>query len=215
VTIGSIAEDPDGRRFLYYLGWNLGKTVPWRNFVGLAVAEKGSNQFTKHTSVPIMDRSKEDPLSLTYPWVLRHGGTWRMWYGSTQMWSYGEYDQLHLIKYAESGDGISWNRTDNWDLISRGAEDYGMSRPSVLIENEVHRMWFSYRGKSYRIGYAESLDGRSWQRLDKLCNLEPSGSGWDATSVEYPCVIKHDDQLFMFYNGDRFGATGFGIALLE
>ncbi len=28
----------NGKKFLYYLGWNLGVTVPWRNSLGLAVA---------------------------------------------------------------------------------------------------------------------------------------------------------------------------------
>ena len=27
-------------------------------------------------------------------------------------------------------------------------------------------MWYSYKGKNYKIGYAESMDGKSWVRKD-------------------------------------------------
>jgi predicted GH43/DUF377 family glycosyl hydrolase len=29
----------DGLTYLYYLGWNLGVTVPWRNSIGLAITD--------------------------------------------------------------------------------------------------------------------------------------------------------------------------------
>ena len=32
-----------GKLYLYYLGWNLGVTVPWRNSIGLAMIQRGEN----------------------------------------------------------------------------------------------------------------------------------------------------------------------------
>ena len=61
------------RLHLYYLGWNLGVTVPWRNSIGLAVSSDGGGSF-QASRAPVMDRSAVDPYSLSYPWVLRGEG---------------------------------------------------------------------------------------------------------------------------------------------
>src|SRR5688572_27910591 len=37
-SMGCLVAAPGGARHLYYLGWNLGVTVPWRNSIGLAIA---------------------------------------------------------------------------------------------------------------------------------------------------------------------------------
>ena len=76
-------------------------------------------------------------------------------------------------------------------------------------------MWYSYRGERYRIGYAESSGGRKWKRKDSLVGIGVSASGWDSQSVEYPAVFEHNDRLFMCYNGNGYGKTGFGLAVLE
>jgi hypothetical protein len=31
----------------------------------------------------------------------------------------------------------------------------------------------------------------------------------------YPCVFDHNSQRYMLYNGDGFGRTGFGLAILD
>jgi hypothetical protein len=33
--------------------------------------------------------------------------------------------------------------------------------------------------------------------------------------IEYPLVIKHRDDTILFYNGNHFGKTGVGYAVLE
>src|SRR5258708_3960117 len=45
----------EGKRFLYYSGWNLGVTVPWRNTIGLATAGLGQNEFQKYSRAPLLD----------------------------------------------------------------------------------------------------------------------------------------------------------------
>ena len=32
--------------------------------------------------------------------------------------------------------------------------------------------------------------------------------------TEYPFVFRHNSDIFMLYNGDGYGKTGFGLALL-
>ena len=76
-------------------------------------------------------------------------------------------------------------------------------------------MWFSHRGTRYQIGYAESEDGKNWNRLDHLCSINSAPDGWDSEMLAYPHVFKHGEALYMLYNGNGYGKTGFGIAVLE
>ena len=200
---------------LYYVGWNLGVTVPWRNSIGVAISNNGGLSFTKLGRAPIMDRHNVDPYSLSYPWLLGEEGRWKMWYGSNLTWGRDEASMNHVIKFASSHDGIHWTRpgTVCIDLIPPG--EFAISRPTVLQDGEVLRMWYCHRGDSYRIGYAESTDGMRWERKDHLAGIEPSDQGWDSDSVAYPSVFRHNQDLFLLYNGNRYGATGFGLAMLE
>jgi hypothetical protein len=75
-------------------------------------------------------------------------------------------------------------------------------------------MWYSRRGQAYRIGYAESDDGVRWQRRDGEAGIDVSDSGWDAEMIAYPCVFRHEGRLFMLYNGNGYGRTGVGLAVL-
>src|SRR5215216_398804 len=43
-----------GRKFLYYIGWNRGVTVPYRNSVGLAVSDDGGRTFTRMFEGPVV-----------------------------------------------------------------------------------------------------------------------------------------------------------------
>jgi hypothetical protein len=76
-------------------------------------------------------------------------------------------------------------------------------------------MWYSYRGSSYRIGYAESDDGVAWVRKDEEAGIDVSPDGWDSEMIEYPCVFDHAGSRYMLYNGNGYGATGIGLAELS
>ena len=204
-----------GKRYLYYLGWNLGVTVPWRNSIGLAISKGFGQPFEKVSLAPIMDRSAQDPYSISYPCVIVEGDLWRMWYGSNQNWGREQKDMAHLIKYAESRDGIAWNREGHIALNFRSDEEYAMSKPNIIKDQDLYHMWYSFRGASYRIGYAQSSDGKNWQRLDDEVGIDVSDNGWDSQTIEYPHVFDHNGKRYMLYNGNGYGRTGFGLAVLE
>jgi len=205
----------NGRKYFYYLGWNLGVTVPWRNTIGLAICEPGQNHFTKYSRVPVLDRSDTDPFSLSYPSILIEKGLWRMWYGSNLAWGATEKDMAHVIKYAESSDGIHWDRQGIVALPLNNNGEHALSRPCVIKDNGIYKMWYAFRGNAYRIGYAESTDGIKWDRMDDKAGIEVSPAGWDSETIEYAYVFDHKDDRYMFYNGNGYGKTGFGLAVLE
>jgi predicted GH43/DUF377 family glycosyl hydrolase len=211
-SMGCIVQH-GGKRYLYYLGWNLGVTVPWRNSIGLAISDGPDGKFVKYSQAPIMDRSQADPYSISYPWIVRDERRWRMWYGSNLSWGPNQADMAHSIKYAESEDGIGWEREGAVAIGFKSPDEYAISKPCVVKDGALFRMWYSFRGKAYRIGYAESVDGLHWTRLDEEAAIEVSASGWDSESIEYPCVFHHRGRAYMLYNGNGYGATGFGLAV--
>lgn len=201
-----------GRRYLYYTGWELASDVPWRNRIGLAVSEGADEPFIKREK-PVLDLSDADPYSLSYPWVMfePETGRWRMWYGSNLSWGKSVDDMTHVIKYAESADGLSWQPLGQVVGFAHPGE-YAISRPCVVKDRDAWRMWYAWRGETYRIGYAESQDGKAWERRDEEAGIDVSGEGWDSDSVTYPCIFNHRQERFLLYNGNRFGLTGFGLA---
>lgn len=204
-----------GRKYLYYIGWNLGVTVPFRNSIGLAI-DPGDGEFVRYADGPIVDRTAREPHFCASCCVLPGDDFWRMWYLSCTGWriSGGKPEHRYHIKYAESDDGISWRREGLVAIDYSNDGEYAISRPAVL-RDDCWRMWYSFRGGSYRIGYAESEDGRLWKRLDNQAGIDVSATGWDSEMIEYPFVFDHGGQRYMLYNGNGYGKTGFGLAVLE
>ena len=214
VSLSCINQIRD-KRYLFYVGWNLGVTVPWRNSIGLAILDPLSQKFQRYSKAPLLDRNDADPYSISYPFVLEDDGIYRMWYGSNLGWGSEQKDMAHVIKYAESDDAINWNRQGIIALDFKDDTEYAISRPCVVKESGLYRMWYSYRGESYRIGYAESVDGIDWRRKDQDAGIDVSESGWDSEMIEYPYVFDHKGVRHMLYNGNGFGKTGIGLAVLE
>jgi hypothetical protein len=203
-------------RYLYYIGWNLGVTVPFRNSIGLSTSIRGS-PYSRLFSGPILDRTAREPHFCASCCVLKDSDLWRMWYLSCTSWEQCGKNAKHKyhIKYAESSNGIDWDRDGVVAIEFKNSEEYAISRPSVLRDERGWRMWYSYRGDSYRIGYAESSDGVKWQRLDESVGIDVSMSGWDSEMIEYPFVFDHAGKRYMLYNGNGYGKTGFGLAVLR
>jgi hypothetical protein len=200
--------------FVYYLGWNLGTTVPFRNFIGLAVGDRNASQLHRLSPAPILDRSAIDPYSLSYPWVLRGPAAWRMWYGSHLAWDETGPGMQHVIKEASSEDGIHWRRDGKTTVSLAGKGEYAVTRPSVLPDADRGRMWFARRSSRSEVGYAE-LVGGEWQRQDNVLRFKGVVDDWESEGVNYPAVFDHGGRRYMLYNGDGYGRTGFGIAILE
>jgi hypothetical protein len=206
----------DRKKYLYFTGWSLGVTVPFFLNVGVAVSEDGTH-FRKLSEAPILDRNTIDPYLTASPSVLYSDGEWKMWYVSGTRWEIANDRPRYCsnVKYANSQDGIHWRRDGVVCVNYRYPSEHIIGRPCVVKDNEVYRMWYSYRGDSYRIGYAESSDGVSWERKDQEVGIDVSPSGWDSEMICYAHVIESDGTLYMLYNGNGFGKTGIGLAVLE
>jgi hypothetical protein len=225
VTPSCIAFDDGGRLLLFYIGWSRRASVPYHLAIGLAASDDGGRSFARVSEGPIMERTASEPFFVTSPCVLREAHRWRMWYCSSGGWLVvrGQPEPVYEIKYAESDDGVIWQRPNITCIGSREPGE-AIARPSVIRGAEGYRMWYAFRGSdgyrtdrdaAYRIGYAESSDGVRWERKDSEGGLDRSESGWDSVMTAYPFVYEHAGTTCMLYNGDGFGRSGFGYAVME
>ena len=207
----------DGRKYMYYTGWTTGVTVPFYFYAGLAISLDGGATFQRSSPAPILDRDNIDPYLTASPSVIIENNMWRMWYVSCVGWKIEDDKPKHYyhIKYAESKDGIHWDRNGIVCIDFKSKDEYALARPCVLKENGTYRMWYSCRGESYRVGYAESEDGIKWQRKDEEVGIDVSESGWDSEMVEYAFVFNHSSKKYMLYNGNDYGKTGLGYAVID
>jgi hypothetical protein len=150
---------------------------------------------------------------------------WRMWYVATTAWTEvgGRPEPVYEIRHAESDDGVAWRR-DGEACIAPRSPTEAYARPWVQRSSGGYRMWYCYRqnldyrtdpANSYRMGYAESGDGMRWVRKDEEVGIERSETGWDSQMIEYPSVYHHRGTTHLLYNGDGFGESGIGHAVLE
>jgi hypothetical protein len=201
---------------MYYVGWVPTVLTPFQNHVGLAIQDPG-REWRRFSRAPILPRTDEEYLSLGSTSVLRENGRWRMWYTCFRRWGSeaGDPKHVYVIKYAESRDGAVWSRPNVVCIDTAGPGEYSIGRPSVLKRDGLYHMWYSYRGRSYRIGYAWSDDGIQWTRRDDLAGIDVSESGWDSESICYAHVFEWKGDLYMLYCGNHYGRDGLGLAVLR
>lgn len=218
--------DHNGQKYLYYIGWTVRNTVPYHNSIGLAISEDGGQTYNKFSEGPLFSPTYKEPYFTGTSCVIKDRGKWKNWYLSCTGWiNYqGRYEPVYNLKYAESENGIDWQRNGDVAINFKDADEGGLVKASVILESGIYKMWYAYRKakdyrhnkeNSYRIGYAESKNGIDWQRRDEDAGINISATGWDSEMVTYPHIIKHKGQKFMFYNGNGFGQSGIGYAVMK
>lgn len=217
----SYVRTMNGQVYLYYLGWYHGTSIPYHNAVGLAVSEDGGVTFRKMFDGPVLDRSAREAYSVGSLWIVPGNNVLNMFYNEVFDWVLvnDKQEPLYHIKHAVSQDGIEWKKT-NRVCVKPRHEREAVARPTIISREGIHHMWFCYRGSedfrdgtdSYRIGYAWSENLLDWKREDDLSGIGVSTDGWDSKMIAYPYAVEVNGRDLMFYNGNRFGAAGFGYA---
>jgi len=210
----------EGRLLLYYVGYQLHRKVPYTLFTGLAESKDGGASFHRVSRAPILDRNDRELFFRTAPFVRREGGRWRMWYigGGGWLTVDGQTKPTYSLCHADSEDGVIWSREGQVCLEPRGdLDEFGFGRPVVLHEGGRYRLFYSIRSASgYRMGYAESPDGLQWERRDAEVGIGLGSQGdWDGEMICYGVVQDTPAGRFLFYNGNQYGRSGVGVAVLD
>lgn len=201
---------------LYYVGWTQGGIGGFWTHIGLAKFNEQLQVFERLSNVPILERTDSEPICSGSCCVRKEDDEWKIWYTSFDRWQ--ETDKLrhyYNIKYATSTDGVNWQRKGIIAINFKDSTEYSIAKPMVIYENSIYKMWYSYRGEHYKIGYAESKDGINWSRIDNKVGINRSIEGWDNEMIEYAYVFDYNGDRYMTYNGNGFGKSGIGLAKLE
>lgn len=220
----SLVPAPEGLRF-YYGGWNAGLRGYFYSSVGMAISRDGGDSFERYSAAPILGRDEFDPWACLAPCVLQISDTsWAMWYVSGKRLWHGADGMLRSqydVKSATSMDGVSWIKSGQSAIPLRDDET-NIGRPCVVASENGYEAWYSYvnmKSQQYQIGYGRSLDGKTFVRIDDApeAGIRPTGNptDWNGLAVAYPNVLVHQGRRYLLYNGNRNGASGFGIAVWE
>lgn len=208
----------EGKLYLFYAGYQLGRKIKFYVFSGLAISQDGGQTFTRFSRVPVCDRTDEELYFRVIHTMMLDEGRWRAWYGAGD--SFDSKDRLQYprynIRHSFSADGIHLTGERQICLDMRGAE-YRVGRPYVIKHGGTYKMFFGggTREDGYRLAYAESPDGTNWTRKDEELGMQVAEAGWDSRMQAYPAVVSYQDRTYLFYNGNDYGRDGFGYAVLE
>jgi hypothetical protein len=205
----------NGESIFYYYGWNLGVTVPFRNAIGVSKNTSDDKpQLKRVFPGAIIDRDRNNPGLCATPCVIEDAGIYRMYFTQGSPWILrdGKAHVACTISYAESYNGFDWQRS-NMISVDNLPSDHVVTTPFVIKEEGLYKMWYSFRGEKYRIGYAESIDGIKFVRKDDAAGITVSSEGWDSEMVCYPKVFNLNNKTYMIYCGNEYGKTGFGLAI--
>ena len=205
--------------YLYYAGYQLGYRVRFYGFTGLAISNNGGNSFIRYSKAPILDRTDEALYFRAIHSIMFEDGIWKVWYGGGSEFIEGEKKTLPIynIRYIESKDGINFGKKGKVIIDIKGEDEHRIGRPYVIKENDIYFMFYGVgtKSKGYRLGYAKSKDGILWKRKDDEIGIDVSQDGWDSNMISYPSIMKYEDMVYMFYNGNNYGYEGFGYAILK
>lgn len=213
----------DGSIYLYYSAYQkLSNKIPYTILSGLAVSDDGGHSFKNLTRAPILDRTNDELFVRAAPVILKEKDFYRVFYIATvgDGWVATGDKMLpsYEVKQFTTHSLINWNRERGECTIplSRNADEYGISRISVWLEDCRYKVLYAIRSLSNgcRLGYAESFDGINFERKDELVGIDVSDTGWDSEMITFPERYSHKDRTFLFYCGNHYGMAGMGYAEL-
>jgi predicted GH43/DUF377 family glycosyl hydrolase len=167
-----------------------------------------SGLHTLHQSTSADGISWDEPSAVLMehvycPSVLKEAGTYHMWYSdvSRRPW---------VIRHASSQDGVKWSATERPALVlSQEWEGEVLTYPTVHKVDGVFLMWYgSYdhaiRRETTAIGFAASLDGKSWHKSPHNPVLRPDPKrSWESNYVGSGSIVRLADGTFRYYYASR------------
>jgi hypothetical protein len=215
--------------YAYTCGWSRRTSVSVETATGLAFSKDDGVSFEKLGSGPILSANLNEPFLVGDSFVTYDNGLFDMWYIFGTKWiqvdEQSKPERVYKIGYANSTDGINWQRNGQ-PIIKDVLNEYEcQALPTVVFFKNKYHMVFCYRfatsfrtdiKRGYRLGYAYSYNKTDWIRNDEHLGFALTyNNDWDGNMNCYPhfCII--NNKLHLLYNGNSFGKDGFGVAILD
>ncbi len=168
--------------------------------------------------LPALTGSPWEGHEVCRPCVMKKDGKYRMWY-TGKMYPTEFTAAASCIGYAESDDGLTWQRRAEPVLRPQEAwEGRGATYAHVQWDEaeQLYKMWYSAGEirEADAIGYATSRDGVSWRKFGQNpIFAHRDGRYFEVSKVEGACIVRQDSWYYLFYMGvDGDGITGIGLA---
>lgn len=213
VSISDVFVDERGRVNLLYFGWQRLLNDGWLNGIGYAFGSLGAD-FSRASHGPLLSRDTHDPFSVAYPSFV-HGDPNSILYSSFAKFQNPRFSSEYEYVVRKA----SWNKQErtlehrtNLQIEQiEGASAY--SRPTIVRVGDESVLLCSVRGTHYSIrGWVRRGDG--WIRSkdydgDSLC----ASKSTVATCYQFPFTV--GNSIYLLYNGEGYGSSGFGLAKWE
>jgi len=176
-----------------YRMWYVGKD----DSRGRIMYAESSEWYKCGVVLDIGESGAPDSSRLNNPYVIKDNDTYKMWYD-------GSSGSQPRICYAESADGITWEKHGIVLDVDDGDESLRVKAPCVLKEESVYKMWYTAASEpgGCDIFFATSIDGKDWTRSGMVLSRDPDdGIGADDYSCEKPRIIRDGNIYMMWYYG--------------
>ncbi len=191
----------DNNWYMWYTGQNMDKK---KSMIGLATSRDGL-QWKRLDISPVLEPTEVwEKNSVMCPHILYRDCRFQMWYSG------GEMYEPDAIGYAQSKDGIHWQREpSNPVLRPVGGWESDRVTAACIVPREKDYLAF-YIGfaagfERAQIGMARSVDGiHKWERYPRNPIVKPGSPGtWDDCNVYKPYVVYFRGQWYLWYNASR------------
>ncbi len=179
-----------------YVTWGVPQNTNWIDYQNNPILQPQFNGY--------------DNDGITQPKILKDGNIYKMWYVA-EAGSYVKY-----IMYAESQDGINWNRPINHPVMYPGYygtwDDMAVHPGAIIKEDGIYKMYYSGWSDPYGewdVGYATSSDGINWTKYPTPVLY--GTNGWEYQIIP-SAVLKIDDTYYLYYSGRNLPYWKIGLA---
>ncbi|MGD0784547.1 MAG: GLUG motif-containing protein [Sedimentisphaerales bacterium] len=207
-----------------YKMWYEASSGPWplRQVIAYAESNNGTSWFNKQ----VIHDSGSGYYATGSPWVIKEGGTYRMWHYDYYEWVAGDWS--HYIAHMISANGINWpsfmSAGDQKVLSALGqsnpqGDGYCVFAPCVLYEPGIgYVMWYTVndhqvQGGNAKIWRTTSSDGITW--TNRQLSLPYINNTWE-DGVGMASVVKENDGKYtMFYGAWDANSTQEAIGIAK
>ncbi|MCH9030239.1 MAG: hypothetical protein IH819_11685, partial [Bacteroidetes bacterium] len=179
-----------------YVTWGIHINSNWIDFISNPVLISSNNYY--------------DQRGIAQPEIIYENNHFKMWY-------YGEEGAgVKYVLYAESNDGISWDKPINEPVLSPGHQgswdSWAVHPGAILKDGGIYKMYYSGWAETYGqwdIGLATSIDGINWEKFPQP--ILYGTSGWEF-QIGASSIIKYNEVYYLYYYGRNLPNYNIGLA---
>lgn len=211
----------DGKKYLFYIGWNAHEIYPYDLNVGMAISTNDLNFTRSSTEKPILSSDCSKYRFITTPFVSQLEKGFKMLFSAGGEWVMHDnrWESTYSIASVESTDLFQWSKP-NVSEYSVTCEGKSQARPTLanisgqkhLIYSERDNFNFRVGQGGYKIRMKRIQSNENWNDCEVFFEENELFNRYLKYMQCYPFPIEIAGKLFLFLNGNEFGKFGFAVA---